>query len=38
MTDEEIKEGFEALRWFQQNGNKFIEAMLWPKNKREVEK
>ena len=34
MTDEEIREGFECLRWFQKNGPKMIEAILnptWPK-------
>ena len=30
MTDEEIREGFEAMRWFQQNSSKFFEAVLWP--------
>lgn len=41
MTDDEIKEGFEAIRWFQKNSNKFFEAVLWPDLKwikREVEK
>lgn len=39
LTDQEIREGFEALRWFEQNSSKFFEAVLWPKGiKSEVEK
>ena len=33
LTDQEIREGFEALRWFQQNSSKFFEAVLWPEIK-----
>ena len=33
LTDKEIREGFESLRWFRENGAKMIDAMLnptWP--------
>lgn len=38
MTDQEIREGFECLRWFREHGHELIEVMCDGRNYAQIKR